>query len=283
MNDFPLISVVIPVYNRELSVATAIRSTVSLAPMPYEVVVVDDGSFDNSSKVAEAELRKIGCRYTVIVNPRNRGVSYSRNIGVSKASGKWVIFLDSDDEYLEEAGQALLSCLDDDFDYVAFSYYVNGFKAPAPQKIDDLFFEFLNVKFFNTNTIACKREVFESLNFREGFPIGEDTDLWARILFYKKGFFSDIPFAKYNLEHKIRVPGRHPFYDITLAELDLSEEIKDKLYSRYKRYCFLQRCALREVSLCNLILRFDFKAALYYMIGVRNYGAFWVISRWLKK
>lgn len=94
----PLVSVVIPCYNREGLIAEAIESALGQTGVEIEVVVVDDGSTDNSW----LKILSYGSRITA-VSSKNCGVSNARNLGVAAATGSWVKFLDSDDYLLPGA------------------------------------------------------------------------------------------------------------------------------------------------------------------------------------
>jgi glycosyltransferase involved in cell wall biosynthesis len=92
----PLVSVVIPCFNQARFLPAAIRSVRNQNWQPVEMIVVDDGSADETSAVAAG----MGAR--VIVQP-NRGVSEARNVGLAAARGSLVVFLDADDELLPDA------------------------------------------------------------------------------------------------------------------------------------------------------------------------------------
>lgn len=93
-------SIVIPVFNRERLVRRAIVSCLAQRHPNFEVVVVDDGSTDATAarvaQIADSRLR-------LFVQPSNRGVSPARNLGVERARGEWIVFLDSDDELTDDA------------------------------------------------------------------------------------------------------------------------------------------------------------------------------------
>lgn len=91
----PHISVVIPTYNRAGFVAGALESVLAQTEDDYEVIVVDDGSTDNTQDVLKPYMDKI--RY---VRQNNAGVSSARNTGIQEAKGQWIAFLDSDDLWL---------------------------------------------------------------------------------------------------------------------------------------------------------------------------------------
>jgi glycosyltransferase involved in cell wall biosynthesis len=109
MPDHPSVSVVIPAYNREQTVATAIRSVLAQSLPPLEVIVVDDGSTDSTAAVVTA-LSGTDPRIRLVSQP-NAGISAARNTGIAQAKGEWVAFQDSDDEWfpakLERQFQAL--------------------------------------------------------------------------------------------------------------------------------------------------------------------------------
>lgn len=101
----PKISVIIPVYNTEKFVEEAIRSIMNQTLRDIEIIIINDGSTDNSLSVIErlaVEDERIN-----VYSQNNQGVSISRNIGIEKATGKYLYFMDSDD-YLES--EALESC-----------------------------------------------------------------------------------------------------------------------------------------------------------------------------
>ena len=94
-----MISIVIPLYNKEKSIEQSLRSVLSQSYDDFEVVVVDDGSTDGSVGVVEA-TNDPRIRF---VKQENGGPSKARNTGVKNAKGEWVLFLDADDELLTGA------------------------------------------------------------------------------------------------------------------------------------------------------------------------------------
>ena len=94
----PSVSVIIPSYNRKDTLTRAIRSVLSQSLPPLEIIVVDDGSTDETNEV---DFRGIDPRIRVIRHPTNRGGGAARNTGIDAAQGDWIAFLDSDDVWLE--------------------------------------------------------------------------------------------------------------------------------------------------------------------------------------
>src|SRR6267143_1280624 len=97
IKPMPLISVIIPTYNRERFVIKAIDSILNQTVKDYEIIVIDDGSTDGTRTALEAYSKKI--RY---IYQENAGVSSARNAGIKKAQGEWMAFLDSDDEWTKD-------------------------------------------------------------------------------------------------------------------------------------------------------------------------------------
>jgi len=102
VNQGPLVSVVIPTFNRVRQVQAAVRSVLAQTYRELEVIVVDDGSTDGTGQALQALINQEGCsgkRIRYLVQP-NRGQSTARNAGIEEARGEWVAFLDSDDIWL---------------------------------------------------------------------------------------------------------------------------------------------------------------------------------------
>src|SRR5690606_8126065 len=89
----PRFSVIIPLYNKENFVAATIDSVLAQSFSDFELIVVDDGSSDNSGQIVQSYTDK---RITYI-RTENRGVSSARNLGIEKASADYITFLDADD------------------------------------------------------------------------------------------------------------------------------------------------------------------------------------------
>ena len=88
------ISVVIPTYNRAEIVSRAIKSVQNQTLQPFEIIVIDDGSSDDTRRIIKEQFSY--CRYYY---QENKGVSSARNLGIQKAESEWIAFLDSDDEW----------------------------------------------------------------------------------------------------------------------------------------------------------------------------------------
>jgi glycosyltransferase involved in cell wall biosynthesis len=104
----PLVSIVLPAYNRSVFLARAVNSIRSQTFHDFELIVVDDGSSDDTADVA-ADLASCDQRIQVIKHLSNRGAQAARNTGIRTSRGEWIAFQDSDDEWLPGSLEARLS------------------------------------------------------------------------------------------------------------------------------------------------------------------------------
>ncbi len=101
MSCQPLISVVIPTYNRAQQTIAAIESVLEQTYPNFEIIVVDDGSTDRSDEMIQRSVsqRTNDCHQVLFFCQRNQGASVARNTGIAKARGEYIAFLDSDDSW----------------------------------------------------------------------------------------------------------------------------------------------------------------------------------------
>ena len=181
----PQISVVIPVYNRELTIRRAIDSVLAQELHPDEIIVVDDGSTDPTPEILKSYDHKIQ-----IVRQENKGVSAARNRGVETAAGKWIAFLDSDDEWTPDKLQKQLACyrlhpnmriLQTEERWIRNNMRVNPGKKYS-KKSGNIFKNCLKTCIVGPSTVMCERSLLMEMGgFDEKLPVCEDYDLWIRI------------------------------------------------------------------------------------------------------
>lgn len=181
----PLISVIIPTHNRGRMLTEAIDSVLAQEYRPVELIIVDDGSTDNTSEV----LQNYGPCLSRI-RQENRGVSAARNAGISAASGEYIAFLDSDDLWLPQklASQAAffdhhpeaLICQTEEI------WIRNGRRVNPKlrhRKVSGMIFEpSLHLCLVSPSAVMIRRPLFEKVGlFNESLPACEDYDLWLRV------------------------------------------------------------------------------------------------------
>lgn len=182
----PLFSIIVPVYNVQSYLGICIESILKQSYSDFELLLIDDGSSDNSGKICD-EYAQEDTRIK-IVHRKNGGVSAARNEGLTIAQGKWIVFVDSDDWVDEELLQSYIPYIDD-FDIVFQGFITENSTANISQchKIEDrkfgnmqiadavLYLERVQMIGWMCNK-AYKRELIENNNirFNENISIGED-------------------------------------------------------------------------------------------------------------
>ena len=181
----PLVSVIIPTYNRGWVIKEAIDSVLDQDFSDYELIVVDDGSDDNTPAVLAAYEKK----FTVLRQP-NKGVSAARNRDIAAASGQLIAFLDSDDLWLPQKLSTQVKFFQDHPDavinqtqerWVRKGVRVNPKKRH--HKFSGMIFEqSLALCLVSPSAVMIKKSLFEVVGvFDESLPACEDYDLWLRI------------------------------------------------------------------------------------------------------
>lgn len=192
MDQNPLVSVIIPAYNAASYIKETIDSVLAQTYSPVEIVVVDDGSTDDTGKVADRYARQSSDCVKVIHQP-NTGISGARNAGFAVASGKLVCFLDADDIFLPEkiARQVAFMLSHPQFDatYVNMKHFRDNDQGRLYQhryflkEVADPFREFLERMYIPFTPVMIKRETIVSVGaFDSTMRHSEDWDFWLRFL-----------------------------------------------------------------------------------------------------
>jgi glycosyltransferase involved in cell wall biosynthesis len=189
MSRSPVVSVIIPTYNRAILIKRAICSVLEQSFQNLEVLVIDDASTDATAKVV-AEIRDP--RVCYIQQSQNRGGGAARNAGLSVARGDFIAFQDSDNEWLpDKLGKqmALLLASPDQFDavYSGFWKVKEHRKSYFPyhrfkKREGDIHQALLWENFIDTSSLLVKRECFEQVGgFDERLPRFQDWELCLRL------------------------------------------------------------------------------------------------------
>lgn len=181
----PLVSVIIPTYNRWPMVGEAVDSVLRQTYTSFEILVVDDGSTDETVTA----LRGRDWRLRILSQP-NGGVAAARNTGVRHAWGKYLAFLDSDDLWLPrklevqtvfmERNSGVAICQTEEI-WVRRGVRVNP-KIKHRKPSGDIFRRCLDLCVVSPSAVMIAKEFFSQIGgFDETFPVCEDYDLWLRI------------------------------------------------------------------------------------------------------
>ena len=193
----PLVSAIIPTYDRACVVERAIRSVLDQTFRDYELIVVDDGSRDGTDGV----LSRFEGRLTAVFQ-ENRGVSAARNAGIARAQGELLAFLDSDDEWLPDKLARQVAAFDPCRPWFACHtdelWRANGTQVRQKEihrKQGGFFFErALERCLISPSSVMLSRSLLDRVgSFDESLPAAEDYDLWLRITAFHEVVFIPEP------------------------------------------------------------------------------------------
>lgn len=114
------LSIIIPIYNTEAYLPRCIDSILSQSFTDYELLLIDDGSIDNSGSICDKYAQQDN--RIKVFHKKNGGLCSARNTGLDHAQGEWIYFVDSDDELMPEGLRTLADCISDDVDVVMGGY-----------------------------------------------------------------------------------------------------------------------------------------------------------------
>lgn len=186
----PLVSIIVPCYNAASTIERAIRSVRQQSVEHWELILVDDGSSDDTaariSSICDSRIR--------LIHQENQGPSAARNHGMNLAQGEWLCFLDADDTLLPEALSTLLSAVTPDTDIVVGCYQDitdtgSGEASTTPVRIKGGRLA-ANTLFWQKHNTGICREVFTHAPVQHKLNLGAP---WAKL--YRKSFLN---------QHKLR-------------------------------------------------------------------------------
>lgn len=207
-----MISVIIPLYNKEAGIATALRSVLAQTYQDFEIVVVDDGSTDSSVAIVET----FNDQRIRLIRQQNAGVSAARNRGIEEAKGEYVAFLDADDEWIPEFLEEIRTLQQEypECKAQATNYVFNSNETKSPTILHKIPFKGKRGVLSNyfevascshppvwTSAVCIERKLLQEIG---GFPVGiksgEDLLTWARIAVRTQWAYSLKAFSVFNIE-----------------------------------------------------------------------------------
>lgn len=254
MKNDDLVTVVIPTYHRPDRISRAVLSVLMQTYQPIEIIVVDDNgkgtSFAESTKSA---LEQYICKHqlTYICNSKNSGGSYSRNVGLNMSSGKYISFLDDDDEIAPtkiEKQVQLLSKLDDSFSACYTLYHKimkNGDVYRSNERVSGDVYKYAlskSIYIGSGSNLLVKTEVAKSIGgYDITFQRNQDLEFMTRVLKgHKLGFVDEDLFT---IHYEIRETKRTYEYMDSIYQhyLDVFNSEIDNLCTQDKNnvYCIL--------------------------------------------
>ena len=196
--SYTMISVIVPTYNRVHQLPRALDSILCQSCSPKEIIVVDDGSTDETSALMTSEYPEI-----VFIQQQNVGVSSARNVGIKRASGDWIAFLDSDDEWLPEKLEIQMKALYENSGKKIChtnEIWIRNGKRVNPKKKHEkfggwIFQKCLPLCCISPSSVIIHKSIFKEIGlFDYSLPVCEDYDLWLRITARNPVLYIEEPF-----------------------------------------------------------------------------------------
>src|SRR5690606_12338994 len=184
----PLISVVIPIYNSERTLGAVLHSVIKQNYRPIEIILVNDGSVDNSKTLIEEFMEAYPNEQVYCIDQINQGVSVARNNGMKNSNGNYIALLDSDDVWKENKLSLQMKAFHENQNIDLLATNRNGeefdsffgFKFNEITKIPPKLLLYKN--FLLTTTVLFKREIIDEVGyFNEKMTHSEDLEYFLKI------------------------------------------------------------------------------------------------------
>lgn len=270
VKNTPLLTIIVPVYNTEKYLKRCIQSIQDQNYNNIELILVDDGSTDNSGAICD-EFAKVDQRI-IVIHKRNGGQGSARNSALDIASGSYIAFVDSDDEIAKDTYQENIQILEENKDidilqYPIVEHYGTAFtinrKIDVPLKIyktEDLYYSWLSpldrrVTGYVWSKIY-RNSIFEKLRFREDI-VWEDRYIECDILKSCKGIY-------------ISNIGNYLYYD---REGSTVRRERDEYY--YKSVCIADSKVIKsigDIHILNKVRKSRSVLLYYYCIKLAKLG-----------
>lgn len=211
------VSVIIPTHNRARLVSRALDSVFNQSLQPLEVILVDDGSTDDTARLLATKYPQVSYLYQ-----HNSGVSTARNLGIKNARGHWIALLDSDDEWLPDKLENQLRALAENpqckICHGEEIWIRNGKRVNPKQKHKKqggwLFEHCLPLCVISPSAVILDRQLLLDIGlFDENLPACEDYDLWLRLCAFHEVLYLENPLITKYGGHEDQLSSRFPAMD----------------------------------------------------------------------
>lgn len=187
----PMVSIIIPVYNRADKILYTLQSAVNQIYNNFEIVIIDDGSTDDTRSVVNKFINDNGYNNLHYYYQNNAGVSIARNNGIGFSKGEYICFLDSDDYLFPNKLEKQISEMEpgDDLSVASFEFFDVDNNCSTSRTIerfyDDVVEDYLANKCkLHTSSYLINRNILlkHNIKFREGCSWGEDVEFFVKVL-----------------------------------------------------------------------------------------------------
>src|SRR5690554_6700123 len=209
MNNLPLVSIIIPTFNRAHLIGETLDSVLAQTYHNWECIVVDDGSTDNTDEVM-AEYMDRDARFQYHNRPEDRlkGANACRNIGLEKAQGEYTVFFDSDDLMtLDHIEVKLNSILKNNTDFVVTkTSNLSGECYPKHYYAFDIVdltpFSYISHKLnWLTLDVIIKKEVVSDIRFNENLQSGQEYNFFSKLVCKTTNYYFENHYVSLRREH----------------------------------------------------------------------------------
>ncbi|EJO35931.1 glycosyltransferase-like protein, family 2 [Acinetobacter radioresistens WC-A-157] len=280
-----MFSVIIPLYNKELSIRNTILSVLNQSYQNFEIVIVNDGSTDDSIEV----VNNIEDTRIRIIHQSNQGVSIARNNGIKESKYEWIAFLDGDDlwenDHLEEINKMMKIFPTEKVYVTSFEYSDKRLmykhkRKESIFKIENYFKEAIRENLMWTSIVVVHKGCFDEIGFFNPILIrGEDLDLWSRLAKKYQIVKSLKITALYRVDSENRtdiikdVEKTHVYYFPlkNCTNKDECDYYKNIILIRLLSYLTRFKLAsfLKLLLRYNLLVFFDFMALFFKKINIK--------------
>jgi glycosyltransferase involved in cell wall biosynthesis len=238
-----MFSVVMPLYNKEKSIKNAIQSVLAQTVPYFELLVINDGSTDESIKI----VTSIPDKRIKIITKSNGGVSSARNKGILSAGYEYIAFIDADDHWEPDFLKSIEDLIHEYPDAGAYgtaykcmfdNKILNLFSAKKRGLITDFFKQVYEGPILHASSVCIKKKTFEDIGyFDERVRRGEDYDMWARIAIGSSIAVSTDPKVWYRLDAENRamesLPEPSVLWLYYIRKEDIADSTQRKYYQRF--------------------------------------------------
>jgi glycosyltransferase involved in cell wall biosynthesis len=245
------LSIIVPVYNTEKYLRKCLESLVNQSLKPIEIIIVNDGSSDNSQNIIDEYVKKYPTMCKCFIQ-ENLGQAKARNVGIDNALGEFITFADSDD-YLElSAYEKAYNCaIENNLDIVSFDFFVEDEKKTYIKESSYYLFNDCdnNIKYILNETSAwnkiIKKRILDEnkIRFKENM-IYEDLELIPRLLFYteKIGFLEEHLYHYIVRENSTMRQKKYnkKLEDIFIVMESLKNSFKNSKYNNELEYLYIE-------------------------------------------
>lgn len=264
----PLVSVIIPVYNRAELILETINSVLNQTYQDFEIIIIDDGSVDNTKQVIES-IKDSRIKY---IYQENAGTSAARNNGTKNAKGEWIAPLDSDDIWLPEKLEKQINFLKNNPDIDICNTWVEAFSKNTTKKwtnINDSESIATGLLFDSTlfhSASLIRKELFDkyNINYNVNYKSSLDYDLWVK--------FAQVS-AKFYVIPEILV--RYRIHENQISTNQKNDQIKNAAKIRIT--------LLNKLGITPTDEEIELHESIGYLKPQNNFNFYKKVNNWFKK